>query len=133
ATIKYLKIVSTRFSGLNFSQFLQLISENSYDSVTNEVEDFIIEKLDLIDDTLLTLHNYMSSENPLDVSWVEDYFKKSLAYLQIQKDNEEITKKEFIKIIKHRIKGIVKSVGEEKANWKKHIGSGIPLQSDLKI
>jgi hypothetical protein len=82
---------------------------------------------------LLTLHKYLGSEDSLDVSWVEDYFRKSLAYLQISKDNEEITKKEFIKIIKHRVKGIVKSVGDDKANWQKHIGSGIPLQSDLKI
>lgn len=133
ATIKYLKIVSTRFSGLDFNQFLQLISENSFESVTDEVEDFLIEKLDLIDDTLLTLHKHLGSEDSLNVSWVEDYFRKSLAYLQISKENEEISKKEFIKIIKHRIKGIVKSVGDDKANWQKHIGSGIPLQSDLKI
>lgn len=131
ATIKYLKYVSTRFSGLDFNQFLQLISENTFDSVT--VEDFLIEKLDLIDDTLLTLHKYLGSEDSLDVSWVEDYFRKSLAYLQISKDDDEISRKELIKIIKHRVKGIVKSVGVEKANWQKHIGSGIPLQSDLKI
>lgn len=131
ATIKYLKYVSTRFSGLDFNQFLQLISENSFDSVT--VEDFLIEKLDLIDDTLLTLHKYLGSEDSLDVSWVEDYFRKSLAYLQISKDDDEISRKEFIKIIKYRVKGIVKSVGDDKANWQKHIGSGIPLQSDLKI
>lgn len=131
ATIKYLKYVSTRFSGLDFNQFLQLISENTFDSVT--VEDFLIEKLDLIDDTLLTLHKYLGSDDSLDVSWVEDYFRKSLAYLQISKDDEEISRKEFIKIIKHRVKGIVKSVGDDKANWQKHIGSGIPLQSDLKI
>src|SRR5690606_14921347 len=73
------------------------------------------------------------SEDPLDVSWVEDYFRRSLAYLQISKDDEEITKKEFIKIIKYRVKGIVQSVGDDKSNWQKHIGSGIPLQSDLKI
>tara|TARA_R110000850_G_scaffold16697_1_gene51671 strand:+ start:8206 stop:11619 length:3414 start_codon:yes stop_codon:yes gene_type:complete len=133
ATIKYLKIVSTRLSGLDFNQFLQLISENSFDSVTDEVEDFLVERLDLIDDTLLTLHKYLGSEDSLDVTWVEDYLRKSLAYLQISKDDEEITKKEFIKIIKHRVKGIVKSVGEDKVNWQKHIGSGIPLQSDLKI
>jgi hypothetical protein len=69
----------------------------------------------------------------MDVSWVEDYFKKSLAYLQIKKEDEHITKKQFVKVIKFRIKGIIKSVGDVKENWQKHIGSGIPLQSDLKI
>lgn len=133
ATIKYLKYLSLRFTGLDFNHFLQLISENTFDSLPSMAEDIIVEKLDLIDDTLLTLHKYLGSEESLDVSWVEDYFRKSLAYLQISKDNEEISKKEFIKIIKHRVKGIVKSVGVDKANWQKHIGSGIPLQSDLKI
>jgi NADPH-dependent 7-cyano-7-deazaguanine reductase QueF-like protein len=132
-TIKHLKYFSLRFTGLNFNHFLQLISENTFDSLPSDIEKTIIEKLDLIDDTLLTLHKYLGSDDSLDVSWVEDYFRKSLAYLQISKDNEEITKKEFIKIIKHRVKGIVKSVGDDKANWQKHIGSGIPLQSDLKI
>jgi hypothetical protein len=133
ATIKYLKILSTRLSGVDFNQFLQLISENSFDDISERNKVSVIEKLDLIDDTLLTLHKYLGSEDSLDASWVEDYFRKSLAYLQISKDNEEITKEEFIKIIKHRVKGIVKSVGDDKANWQKHIGSGIPLQSDLKI
>ena len=133
ATIKYLKYFSLRFAGLDFNQFLQLISENSFDTVSDEIEDYLIEKLDLIDDTLLSLHKYLGSEDSVDVSWVEDYFKKSLAYLQISKDNEEITRKQFIKVIKHRVKGIIKSVGHDKVNWQKHIGSGIPLQSDLKI
>jgi replicative superfamily II helicase len=133
ATIKHLKYFSLRFTGLDFNHFLQIISENTFNSLPSDIESTIIEKLDLIDDTLLTLHKYLGSEDSFDVSWVEDYFRKSLAYLQISKDSEEITKKEFVKIIKHRVKGIVKSVGEDKANWQKHIGSGIPLQSDLKI
>lgn len=132
-TVKWLKVISTRFSGLDFNQFLELLSENSFDLVNDKAEKLLIEKLDLIDDTLLSLHKYFSNEDSLDVSWVEDYFRKSLAYLQISKDDEEITKEEFIETIQYRIKGIVNSVGEDKANWQKHIGSGIPLQSDLKI
>jgi ferritin len=133
ATIKYLKFISLRYAGLDFNHFLQLISENSFDSISEDIGSRLIDKLDLIDDTLLALHQYLGSEDAVDVSWVEDYFKKSLAYLQISKEDEEITKKQFIKVIKYRIKGIIKSVGDDKSNWQKHIGSGIPLQSDLKI
>lgn len=133
ATIKQLKHISTRFAGLDFNQFLQLISENSFDTVSDQIEDYLIEKFDLIDDTLLSLHKYLGSEDSADVSWVENYFKNSLAYLQILNNNEDITKNEFIQVIKYRIKGIIKSVGEDADNWQKHIGSGIPLQSDLKI
>jgi superfamily II DNA/RNA helicase len=132
-SIRLLKHTALRFAGLDFDKFLQLISENSFDSIPDDIESYLIEKLDLIDDTLLTLHQYMGSEDPMDVSWVEDYFKKSLAYLQIKKEDEHITKKQFVKVIKFRIKGIIKSVGDVKENWQKHIGSGIPLQSDLKI
>lgn len=132
-TIKFLKHISTRFTGLDFNQFLQLISENSFDSLFDNIESYLIEKLDLIDDTLLALHKFMGSDDPTDVSWVEVYFKKSLAYLQIKDDDEVITKEQFIKVIKYRINGIVKSVGTDTKNWQKHIASGIPLQSDLKI
>lgn len=129
--IKYLKYASTRFEGINFERFLELIAENDYTSF--EKTESYIENLDLIDDTLLSLHQLgSSSEDPLDVSWVETFFKKSLAYIQLSKNEDESLKKEeVISFVKARIKGIVKSVGKNPLKWKTHIKSGIPLQSDL--
>lgn len=109
---------------------LNLLAENRIDEVgnlSNEINDL----LDWIDDGLLSLHNSNNPEgNALE--WVDDYFTRSLAYLQTQY-YEDITGEEVIKFVKARIKGITEKVGKEKENWESVVASGIPINSDLQI
>ena len=129
ALIRALKISSLR-NGVSFEVLLNLLAENRIDEVgnlSNEINDL----LDWIDDGLLSLHNSNNPEgNALE--WVDDYFTRSLAYLQTQY-YEDITGEEVIKFVKARIKGITEKVGEEKENWESVVSSGIPINSDLQI
>tara|TARA_R110002072_G_scaffold287464_5_gene453181 strand:+ start:18249 stop:21650 length:3402 start_codon:yes stop_codon:yes gene_type:complete len=129
--IKSMKHTAIRFENISFDKFLELVSENNFSHLENK-NDFI-QRLDLIDDTLLTLHQlHHEKDNPLDVSWVESFFKKSLAYIQSQQEqNDLIEEHEIIPLVRARIKGILKSVGTDPSKWDVHIRSGIPLQSDL--
>ncbi|AXG72969.1 helicase [Flavobacterium arcticum] len=128
-TIKY----SSAFSeGVSFERLLELVAENDFSEL--EHSDAFINELDIIDDTLLALHQLNHNEiDPTDVVWVEEFFKKSLAYLQCAKDEEDtfIKEEQIITFIKARIGGILKAVGQDSKDWDAHIRSGIPLQSDL--
>lgn len=117
-------------NGLSFDTLISLLAENRIDEI-HEQSDEIDALLDWIDDGLLSLHNSNNPEgNTLD--WIDNYFTKSLAYLQAQY-HEDITGEEVIKFVKARIKGITKKVGEEKESWENVVSSGIPINSDLQI
>lgn len=129
--IKAMKHTAIRFENISFDTFLELVSENNFSLLENK-NDFI-QGLDLIDDTLLTLHQlHHEQDNPIDISWVESFFKKSLAYIQSQQEHDNLMEEdEIIPLVRARIKGILKSVGTDPSKWDVHIRSGIPLQSDL--
>jgi DEAD/DEAH box helicase-like protein len=127
--IRALKILSLR-NGLSFDILISLLAENRIDEI-HEQSDKIDALLDWIDDGLLSLH-YSNNPEGNTLEWVDDYFAKSLAYLQT-KYYEDITGEEVIRFVKARIKGITRKVGEEKENWKKVVCSGIPINSDLQI
>lgn len=127
--IRVLKILSLR-NGLSFDVLITLLADNRIEETelqSNEINDWI----DWIDDSLLSLH-YSNNPEGNTLEWVDDYFTKSLAYLQT-KYYEDITGDEVIRFVKARIKGITRKVGEEKENWKKVVCSGIPINSDLQI
>jgi replicative superfamily II helicase len=127
--IRALKNLSIQ-NGLSFDTLINLLAENRIDEIHEQSED-VDTLLDWIDDGLLSLHNSNNLEgNALE--WVDDYFTKSLAYLQT-KYYDDITGEEVIKFVKARIEGITKKVGEEKENWENVVSSGIPINSDLQI
>lgn len=127
-----LKVVSEQ-GGIGFDLLLQLISENQISELEERVENIkeIDDKLDWIDDTFLALHDLNNlSDGEIDYSWIETYFRHSLAYIQINEDSS-LTCQDLISFIKARVKGIVTKVGTDKKRWKSIIESGIPLNSDL--
>jgi hypothetical protein len=127
--IRALKNLSLQ-NGLPFETLINLLAENRIDEIGNQSND-INELLDWIDDGLLSLHNSNNLEgNTLE--WVDEYFTKSLAYLQTQY-YEDISGDEVIRFVKARIRGITRKVGEEKENWVNIVSSGIPINSDLQI
>ncbi|MEG0334294.1 MAG: DEAD/DEAH box helicase [Akkermansia sp.] len=127
--IRELKILSLK-NGLSFDVLIALLADNRIAEIGNQFND-INDRLDWIDDGLLSLHNSNNPEGNV-LEWVDDHFTKSLAYLQT-KNHEDITGEEVINFIKARIQGITKKVGEEKENWESIVSSGIPINSDLQI
>ncbi len=130
--IRAMKVFARDLEGIPFEKLLELIAENSFEKLENSKA--FVDGMDLIDDTLLALHQLAYRDNVLDISWVEDFFRKSLAYVQLQNNpDEDIEVDHIISFVQARVKGIIKSVGENILDWQKHIKSGIPLQSDLML
>jgi replicative superfamily II helicase len=115
--------------GIDFNTLLQLIAENKINEINEKTKD-VDEKFDLIDDTLLALQELNNSSGDIDFSWVEKIFARSLAFIQIEKQNA-ISQPNLLKIFEARVKGIVRKVGEDRMRWKSIINSGISLNSDL--
>lgn len=131
-SIRVMKYSAALSEGINFERFLELVSENDFSDLDNR-EDFI-DELDIIDDTLLALHQLNHDKDyPTDVAWVESFFKRSLAYLQCKKDKDDtyIEEEQVIAFFKARMRGVLNTVGQDSNRWDAHIRSGIPLQSDL--
>ncbi|WP_279180313.1 MULTISPECIES: hypothetical protein [Bacteroides] len=79
--IRELKNLSL-LNGLSFDTLISLLAEKRIDEI-HEQSDEIDTLLDWIDDGLLSLHNSNNPEgNTLE--WIDDYFAKSLEYLQTQ-------------------------------------------------
>ena len=117
-------------NGLSFDTLINLLADNRISEIGGQ-SDEIKDRLDWIDDSLLSLHNSNNFEGN-ELEWVDVHFTKSLAYLQTQY-YEDITGDEVIKFVKARITGITKKVGTKKENWENVVSSGIPLNSDLQI
>lgn len=130
--IKELKSYASK-SNIDFNLMLQLISENKIDDI-GEIGKKIDETLDWIDDTLLSLHyiNNENNEDSIDYGWTEDFFRRSLAFIQIP-HQQLVTTEDVLAFFKNRIQGITLKVGDNKSKWKSIIKSGIPLNSDLFI
>lgn len=131
ALLKALKKVTVN-ENIEFDTLLQLITENKIEEIGENAK-AIDDVLDWIDDTLLALQDLNSKpEEQLDYAWIENFFRNSLAYIQIKED-DSITKEELLSFVKARVTGIIKKVGEDNNKWKSIIKSGIPLNSDLFI
>lgn len=120
---------------IDFELLLELISENYEEAETTISEsDFneLQSKLDLIDDTLLALNDKkMSWEDEDSSEWIDDFFRKSLAFIQA-KNNEGYNEKELIRYFKKRNTVVLEKAGEH-TTWKEHINTGIPLRSSIKL
>ncbi|OOV20522.1 DEAD/DEAH box helicase [Flavobacterium sp. LM4] len=126
--IKVLKSVANS-NDISFEKLIELIADNNISEIHGNTE-AINNSLDWIDDGLLSLHSINSTDNNYD--WTDDYFRKSLAYIQAEQ-SEEITGEEVIQFLKARTKGIITKVGDNREKWNSIIKSGIPLNSDLQI
>lgn len=126
--IKILKTIANS-NKISFEKLLELLADNNNSDIHENSEAKNI-SLDLIDDGLLSLHSINSEGNNYD--WADDYFRKSLAFIQAEQ-SKEISGEEVLQFLKARIKGIVSKVGDNRDRWNSIIKSGIPLNSDLQI
>lgn len=118
-------------TGTTFGNLLELIADNkplpTIDNTT-DVESLMSE----LDDCLLSMHGSYS-EDKMSLSWIEDIFSKSLAYIQASKGTiENVTSDNVISFVKSRVAGILKRI-EGRDNWKYLIQSGLPLQKSIDL
>lgn len=115
--------------GISFDNLLQLIAENSLANLNDKITG-VDETLDWIDDTLLALQELNNPIDEIDITWVEEFFRNSLAFIQLSKQ-QICSEEQLINFFKARVQGIIKKVGEDREKWKSITNSGIPLNSDL--
>lgn len=119
-------------SGIEFDQLLQLIAENDFSTFKETYVDHVSNLFDLIDDTLLSLNQLFESNTNDDPSkWIDDYFRKSLAYIQSE-HTDAIKGEDVILFLKSRNSGVIKMAGDHE-NWQAFITSSIPLRSGVFI
>lgn len=118
-------------SGTDFDLLLQLIAENKIGEIGDKAV-VIDDILDWIDDTLLSLSLLHNPKGIVDVSWVEDFFVKSLAAIQAEV-SDKISTGQVIAFLKSRTLGIANKVGNDRSKWDSIVQSGIPLTSDLQL
>lgn len=120
---------------VDFELLLELVSENheEVDTPISEIEfNELQSKLDLIDDTLLSLNDKKMSWAEEDSSeWIDSFFRKSLAYIQA-KNQEGIDESDLIRYLTKRNKIVLEKAGDH-TKWKEHINTGIPLRSSIKL
>lgn len=128
--VKALKKIGEK-NNISFDLLLSLIAENKLEEIGDDSKR-IDNSLDWIDDTLLSLHqiNNDNDEEQISYSWIEDFFRRSLAYIQAGKERN-VSGEEILSFVECRVKGIVAKVGTNQDKWKSIIKSGIPLNSDL--
>ncbi len=132
--IKRIKNIATQCN-IDFDLLLQLISENNFSRLTTTTTNYsenILEAFNWIDDTLLALdYKKVAFFDADPSSWIDDYFRNSLAYIQAQNESN-ITQEEVIQFLKARNKAVVRIAGDS-SNWESIVKSGIPLSSSVLI
>lgn len=118
---------------ISFELLLQLIAENDVTKIpSNEDQEVVSFIFDLLDDTLLALNLEFESYKLEDASsWIDDFFRMSLAYIQAQ-NNPKIDEHKFISILKARNDAVLKIAGKPE-KWKSFVATGIPLSSSVAI
>jgi hypothetical protein len=115
----------------DFDLLLQLITENRVDEIGEKAE-AIEDILDWIDDSLLSLLLVNNPEGPLNISWTEEFFRRSLAAIQAVK-SKTISADQVAEFLTARVEGIAKKVGTNRNKWFSIVQSGLPLNSDLAL
>lgn len=124
------------YCGIDSELLLDLIAENDFSNFKDEEGNVYSEALensfDWLDDTLLALNHLFQSQNLEDSSsWIDNFFRKSLAFIQAEK-HPSFESENIISFFKARNKAVLKLAGSHE-NWKSYITSGIPLKSSLII
>ncbi|MBI9060258.1 MAG: DEAD/DEAH box helicase [Labilibaculum sp.] len=121
-------------SGIDYETFLEMIAENDYSILDNEeglsIMSHLENKLDLLDDTLLSMNVKCSSSGVEDKSmWIDDCFRQSLAYISAQ-NNATFEEEKVIEILKARNSGVLKLAGHP-SSWASLTNSSVTLRVNI--
>lgn len=119
---KLLKIAAD--SNIDFNYLLELISNDDYNKI--DLDGSINYLFDYIDDTLLSLkyHYEIIRQN---LEWEEEYFKKSLAFLQANTEDEKM---KFMEFIKAKTRGLNRKI-PDRNKWLSYISTGVSLSTTI--
>ena len=122
--VSYLLNVASS-AGISFEVLLELVANNSFDSLKEHKTDAEA-VLDWIDDQLLALHlEYSGEDANLPANWVDDAFRDSLAAIQ-ERANEE---NHLLGFLKARTEGVLRKTPPNAR--RAIIASGLPLSIGL--
>lgn len=123
---------ASRKYGIDYETFLELISENDFSGVDKEFREFVENKFDLLDDTLLSLNiKYQSDKLEDSSAWIDEWFRETLIYISAKKYRAFNVEK-VLQMLKSRNKGIIKMAGDS-SNWSKYVNSSISLRMSIAI
>lgn len=105
---------------ISFNTLLELVAENQFETNhQKEIEqfmEFVHEKFDLVDDTLLALNIKYKSYDFSDASeWIDNCFRGSLAYITAMKESD-FNEDKLILLLKARNSRVISMAGNHK-NW----------------
>lgn len=114
-------------AGVSFDIFLELVANNSFESLGEKKED-VPAILDLIDDQLLALHvAYKGSDDSAAVAdWVDDAFQQSFAAIQERSRVKSGQDAQLMNFLKARTTGVLRKVPSPEAR-RAVVASGLPL------
>lgn len=128
--LQYIYLIAKTVN-VEFDTLLELIANNDFTRFNKEHTNTFDILFDLIDDTLLSLNFEFESYNLKDKSsWIEDFFKNSLAYIQAH--HLRMREEDILALLKARNKAVLKMAGDS-TNWKGLVSSSIPLRTGLYI
>ncbi len=117
-------------SGITFETLLELVANDAFDRCGKEkanVEDLV----DWIDDQLLALHvAYKGDDETVNIDWVDDAFRDSLAAIQEKARREQGHDDQLLEFLRARATGVLRKVQSPEAR-RAIIASGLPLSVGL--
>ncbi|MBK8753950.1 MAG: DEAD/DEAH box helicase [Candidatus Competibacteraceae bacterium] len=113
-------------AGISFEVLLELAANDNFDRCGVK-KDEVLGFLDWIDDQLLALHVAYKGDDPaMNIDWVDDAFRDSLAAIQESAKQEVGHEGQLMGFLKARVKGILLKVPTSEAR-RSVIASGLPL------
>lgn len=89
--------------------------------IDNDFSEWLNSIFDYIDDGLLAMHEDFSTDD-LDINWIDDVFRNSLALIQTEIENEET----YLALLKARTTALLRRI-PNRSDRKKLISSSVPL------
>lgn len=108
-------------TGTDFTLLVETIANDFCESnIHDDFSKWLNNIFDFLDDELLAMHEDFSTDD--DINWIDDVFRKSLALIQAESEDEEL----YLTLLKARTTALLQRI-PNKADRKKLISSGIPL------
>nr|WP_206764594.1 DEAD/DEAH box helicase [Paenibacillus larvae] len=114
-----------RIANRTGTDFTLLVETIANDFIEGKIDDDFFEWLnsifDYIDDGLLAMHEDFSTDD-VDINWIDDVFRNSLALIQAESENEET----YLDLLKARTTALLRRI-PNRSDRKKLISSSVPL------
>ena len=109
-------------TGTDFTLLVETIANDFIeDNIRDDFSKWLNSIFDFLDDELLAMHEDFSTDDA-DISWIDDVFRKSLALIQAESEEEE----SYLALLKARTSALLHRI-PNKADRKKLVSSGVPL------